>query len=77
MRNRIRCLKCNTVIESKYRRDFVWCPCHTVFIDGGNAYKRMGGDLAQIRIVQDDGTELPLQEVERGSAPERSAEHSK
>lgn len=72
MRNRIRCLKCHTIIESRHRHDFVWCPCHAVYIDGGLDYKRMGGDLSKIMIVQDDDTELPLKEYEDGLSTERA-----
>jgi len=43
IRNRGRCLICNTIIESKHRHDFVWCKCGAVAVDGGNDYlKRVG-----------------------------------
>ena len=42
-RNAIRCLSCNTVIESKHRHDFKYCECRNYFIDGGLDYRRMGG----------------------------------
>jgi hypothetical protein len=44
-RNAVRCLKCNTVIESKHVHDFVWCTCKAIFTDGGSDYIRRGGDL--------------------------------
>jgi len=44
MRNAIRCLKCNNVIESKHRHDLQRCPCGACFVDGGNDYRRIGGD---------------------------------
>lgn len=42
--NKIRCLNCNTILESKFRHDFQRCSCenHT-FCDGGNEYQRLGG----------------------------------
>lgn len=40
----VRCLKCNTVIESKHLHDFVWCPCKNIFVDGGDHYLKFGGD---------------------------------
>jgi hypothetical protein len=43
--NKLRCLKCNDIIESKYRRDFKMCSCESVFVDGGTDYMRRGGDL--------------------------------
>jgi len=33
--NAIKCLKCDTVIESKAGWDFKMCPCGTVGVDGG------------------------------------------
>jgi hypothetical protein len=38
--NKIKCLKCETVIESKYRHDFNTCKCGDVSVDGGHAYSR-------------------------------------
>lgn len=40
--NRIRCLNCDTVIESRHRWDFKSCPCDKVFVDGGHSYLRRG-----------------------------------
>jgi hypothetical protein len=45
VRNVARCGKCNTVIESRHRHDFVWCECKAIFTDGGTDYIRRGGDL--------------------------------
>jgi len=44
IRNRARCRKCNSIIESKTRHDFVWCKCKSIFVDGGKDYIRTGGD---------------------------------
>lgn len=41
-RSRARCTKCDTVIESKHRHDFVACPCGAIFLDGGTSYIRYG-----------------------------------
>ena len=45
IKNAIKCLKCNDVVESKHKHDFKWCGCGTVFVDGGLTYRRIGGDL--------------------------------
>ena len=37
------CAKCQGMMESKYRHDFVWCPCGKSFLDGGDEYFRAGG----------------------------------
>ena len=42
LHNRVRCKKCNDVIESKSRHDFVECSCGSVFVDGGHDYIRGG-----------------------------------
>lgn len=55
MGNKIKCLKCNDKIESKYRHDFVTCKCGACFVDGGNDYFRCGGeDLSQIERWDDE-----------------------
>lgn len=42
-RNAARCRKCDTVVESKTRHDFVPCTCGAIFVDGGLDYVRAGG----------------------------------
>lgn len=54
---KIRCLKCNDVIESKDLHDCVSCKCGACSIDGGNQYTRIGGDFKCINIINEDGTE--------------------
>ena len=49
-KNAIKCLVCNTILESKHRHDFVMCPCpnHTA-CDGGLEYQRtLAVDLSLI-----------------------------
>jgi len=45
---KIQCKKCGDIIQSMYRHDLVWCKCGTIFIDGGNDYTRIGGDLEAV-----------------------------
>ena len=49
-KNSIKCLVCNTILESKHRHDFVMCPCpNQTFTDGGLSYNKVGGkDLSLI-----------------------------
>ena len=43
-RNAVKCLSCNTVLESKYRHGFQCCGCENqTFVDGGYDYSRVGG----------------------------------
>lgn len=51
--SKVKCLKCNTILESKYRHDFVQCKCENkTFVDGGNDYCRYGGaDLSLVEVL--------------------------
>ena len=43
-RNAIKCLQCNTVLESKHRHDFQCCGCENqTSVDGGKEYSRVSG----------------------------------
>jgi|SRR3990170_6384856 len=50
--NRIKCIECEAVLESKSVHDFVQCSCdNESFVDGGQDYQRIGGkDLSKILI---------------------------
>ena len=42
-RNAVKCLVCNTILESKYRHNYVQCGCpNEVATDGGMDYSRTG-----------------------------------
>ena len=41
-KNRVRCKKCNDIIESLYTHDFKRCKCGAIFVDGGQDYQRLG-----------------------------------
>ena len=43
--NKIRCKKCNDIIESTHRHDFKCCKCGAVAVDGGRDYLRRCRDL--------------------------------
>lgn len=49
--SKIKCLECNTILESHRVHDFVECGCpNGSFLDGGDDYMRMGGvDLSKIK----------------------------
>lgn len=44
IRNAAQCAKCDDVIESTHRHDFVSCKCGSIFVDGGKDYLRAGAD---------------------------------
>lgn len=54
---KIKCLKCNDIIESLSVHDFKYCKCGACSIDGGNEYTRIGGNPQYICYVYYDGHE--------------------
>ena len=54
-RNSIKCLVCNTILESKHQHDFQQCNCsNKAFVDGGLSYERLGAmDLDLIEILSE------------------------
>lgn len=59
-RNAVRCLDCDTVIESTHRHDYRTCGCpNGAMVDGGLAYQRWGAvDPARVELLaeyEDDG----------------------
>lgn len=60
--NKIRCLKCGDVIESKHRHDFKYCSCRSVAVDGGFDYLRRVGN----REDYEDFSEMEEVEGELG-----------
>ena len=57
---KVKCLKCNDIIESLNQHDFKYCKCNACSIDGGTHYTRIGGDPQYINIIYEDGTEKLL-----------------
>ena len=53
IRNRARCKKCDTTIESMSVHDFVRCKCGAIFVDGGHEYMRWGGELEDIEDLSE------------------------
>lgn len=55
--NRAKCRKCGDVIESMHRHDFKSCVCGAIFVDGGKAYIRRGGEPENIEAMDEFTTE--------------------
>lgn len=54
--NKARCTRCNDVIESKHRHDFVRCQCKAIAVDGGRDYIRRIGlpiDIEELSEVEE------------------------
>lgn len=45
IKNKAKCTRCGTIIESKHRHDMRYCSCHSIFVDGGKDYLRRGGAM--------------------------------
>lgn len=76
IRNRIKCLKCGTIIESKSRHDFVWCPCGSCAVDGGTSYlKRSWRPVA--KGPEEVFEEMSIVEVEMDSVEKVMPEEEK
>jgi hypothetical protein len=57
--NKIKCLRCETVLESVHRHDFRWCKCGKVAVDGGKEYRRrLGQPTDYIDISEVAGEEF-------------------
>ena len=54
-KNSVKCLMCNTILESKYRHDYVKCHCpNETACDGGLEYQRIFAmDLDLIEILSE------------------------
>ena len=54
-KNSVKCLECNTILQSKHRHDFQQCNCsNKAFVDGGLSYERIGAmDLDLIEILSE------------------------
>ena len=70
-KNSVKCLVCNTILESKYRHDFVSCSCpNKTFTDGGLSYNRVGGkdldlieNLCEYRTLTQDEYDREQEEL--------------
>ena len=53
---KLRCLGCDTILESTWVHDFQMCDCENkTFIDGGNEYLRFGAvDMSLIDFMDEE-----------------------
>ena len=62
-RNAIKCLQCNTVLESKYQHDYQACQCsNQAFVDGGLSYQRLGA--YNLDLIEDLSEYITYDKVE-------------
>lgn len=72
MGQKLKCLKCNDIIESKFTHDFRLCTCGAIFIDGGDEYTRIGGFPEDMEWVEED-----TDDNQRGESTELLSERTK
>ncbi len=58
MRNRAKCRKCNSIIESYHSEDHVICKCDEIEVYGGAAMRCAAKDFANFLRVDDEGNEI-------------------
>jgi hypothetical protein len=58
MRNRAKCKKCLSIIESYHATDYVMCKCAEIYVDGGPALKCGANDYSNFLRVDDNGNEI-------------------
>lgn len=65
LKNAAQCRKCNDIIESKHRHDFVECMCGAIHVDGGLDYLKRGGatedfiNLSEFEETEEDESKSP------------------
>ena len=75
-RNAIKCLQCNTVLESKHRHDFQCCGCENqTFVDGGYDYSRVGGK--DFDLIEDLCEYKEYTKIEYESLQQQYKEHQR
>lgn len=59
MRNRAKCKKCESIIESYHRHDYVSCKCGEISVGGGLEYfKCSANDFNNFIRIDDEGNEI-------------------
>ncbi len=58
MRNRAKCKKCESIIESFHSTDYVTCKCDEISVSGGSAMRCAAKDFCNFMRVDDEGNEV-------------------
>lgn len=67
MRNRAKCKKCETIIESFHSHDYVTCKCGEISVDGGlQYYKASAYNFDNFIRVDDQDNEIPVRLLDKG-----------
>lgn len=60
MRNRAKCKKCGTIIESFHATDYVTCSCGEIFVDQGKSMRCGAGSWDNFLRVDDKDNLVPI-----------------
>jgi hypothetical protein len=60
MRNRAKCKKCSSIIESLHPTDLQLCKCGEISVDGGDALRCYATNWDNFLRVDDNGKEIPV-----------------
>lgn len=58
MKNKAKCKKCKSIIESFHATDYVLCSCGEISVDGGDALRCTSKDWENFLRVDDEGNEI-------------------
>ncbi len=61
--NAVKCTKCNDVIRSKNRHDYVECSCGSIAVDGGSWYCKRVGDINAYQDLSESFYDLPEENI--------------
>jgi hypothetical protein len=70
MRNRAKCKKCESIIESKSHGDHVYCSCSEISVSGGDRYGCSARDWDNFLRVDDEGNVI-VPAVQEAAKPTR------
>lgn len=74
--NKIRCKKCEDIIESRSVHDFVTCKCGAVSVDGGHEYLRRCGNLDDFEDLSEYEEDLTVANAIRQFVEKAGDEYS-
>lgn len=58
MKNRAKCKKCKSIIESFHSTDYVVCSCGEIAVDGGDSMRCFSNSWDNFVRVDDEGNEI-------------------
>lgn len=63
-KNKAKCAKCSSIIESFHNLDYVICECGEISLDGGEAMKCYAKDFSNFIRIDENGNEIKPRIIE-------------